>query len=209
MILKYWLKKYRRLPDGVVIEGPLAGGHLGFKREQLDDIAALDYDNEIRRIIDKVRRYEEEEGKRVPVITAGGIYTREDMLHQLLLGADGVQIATRFVTTFECDGDEAYKQAYIQAKKEDIVIVNSPVGMPGRALSNAFIKKTKEGKIPHGLCRQCIITCKPGETPYCITDALVNAARGKVEEGLIFCGTNAYRAKELVHVADIMAEFKP
>lgn len=208
VIMKYWLRKYGRLPDGVVIEGPMAGGHLGFTREQLEHLDTWDYDREIRQIIDKVRLYAEEEGAAVPVITAGGIYTREDMLHQLSLGADGVQMATRFVTTYECDADEAYKQAYIDAGKEDIIIVNSPVGMPGRAIKNSFMERAKEGSIPHGLCHQCISTCKPAETPYCITDALVNAAKGKTKDALLFCGTNAYRAHKLESVADIMEEFK-
>lgn len=209
VIMKYWLKKYSRLPDAVVIEGPLAGGHLGFSREQLEKTDTWNYDAEIMAMIDKVRQYGEAEGVRIPVITAGGIYTREDMLHQLSLGADGVQIATRFVTTFECDADEAYKQAYIDAKKEDIIIVDSPVGMPGRAIRNSFVNRTQKGKIPHGLCHQCVNTCKPAETPYCITDALVNAAKGNTEDGLLFCGTNAYRADRLTHVADIMEELKP
>lgn len=207
VIMKYWLKKYNRLPDGIVIEGPLAGGHLGFTGEQLEHLKTWDYDEEIRQIVDKVRLYEEE-GVRVPVITAGGIYTREDMLHQFSLGADGVQIGTRFVTTYECDADEAYKQAYIEAKKEDIIIVNSPVGMPGRAIKNSFMERAKEGKIPHGLCHQCISTCKPKETPYCITEALVNAAKGNTQDALLFCGANAYRAHKLETVADIMEELK-
>lgn len=209
VIIKYWLKKYNRLPDLVVIEGPLAGGHLGFAKEQLDDIDALDYDEEIRRIIHHVDACAEEHQTEIPVVVAGGVYTREDAEHCFALGASGVQIATRFVTTYECDAPEAFKQAYLQAKKEDIVIVKSPVGMPGRAISNAFMERASREKIPHGRCHNCIITCKPGETPYCITDALVNAARGNVEDALLFCGANAYQAERMEHVADIMKEFMP
>lgn len=207
VICRYWKKKYNREPDMVVIEGPEAGGHLGFTMEQLKDMQASAYDEEIRRIAEYVHGLEEEAGRPIPVIAAGGIYTREDAEKACLLGADGVQMATRFVTTFECDAPDAYKQAYLDAKKEDIVLVKSPVGMPGRAIRNSFIKRAEQGRIEHGACHSCISTCKPAETPYCITEALVNAAEGRVDEALLFCGTNAYRAKELVHVQDIMQEF--
>lgn len=209
VIMRYWLKKYSRLPDAVIIEGPLAGGHLGFHKDQLADIDGLHYDDEVQAIIDKVNEMAAEHETDIPVIMAGGVYTREDMEHYLNMGASGVQVATRFVTTYECDADEAYKQSYIDAKKEDIVIVQSPVGMPGRAILNPFMKRVKEGRIPHGKCHLCVSTCKPDETPYCITDALINAVEGKVDDGLLFCGANAYRATKLEHVKDIMDEFRP
>lgn len=207
VIMRYWWKKYNRLPDLVVIEGPLAGGHLGFHKEQLDDIEGLHYDEEVRAIIEKVNETAAEHEANIPVVMAGGVYTRDDMDHYLEMGASGVQMATRFVTTYECDADPAYKQSYIDAKKEDIVIVQSPVGMPGRAILNPFMKRAKEGQIPHGKCHLCISTCKGADTPYCITDALVNAVKGKVEDGLLFCGANAYRATHLEHVKDILLEF--
>lgn len=209
VIMRYWLKKYDRLPDAVIIEGPLAGGHLGFRREQLGDIEALDYDGEVRAVIEHVDAFAAEHGVEIPVIMAGGVYTREDMLHYLEMGAEGVQMATRFVTTYECDAPDAYKQAYIDAKKEDIVIVQSPVGMPGRAILNPFIRRAREGRIPHGRCHLCVSTCDPAATPYCITDALVNAARGNTDDALLFCGANAWRAAGLEHVKDIMEEFRP
>ncbi|MDE6606385.1 MAG: nitronate monooxygenase family protein [Lachnospiraceae bacterium] len=208
VICRYWLKKYDRLPDMVVIEGPKAGGHLGFSKEQLAHIEELDYDTEIRHIIEEVNGFAKEQGQNeIPVVVAGGVYTREDLEHALSLGAKGVQVATRFVTTPECDASDAYKQAYLEAKKEDIVIVKSPVGMPGRAINNSFIRQTMEGKIPHGKCHLCVQTCKPGETPYCITDALVNAVKGDVDNGLIFCGENAWKADKMETVHDIMQEF--
>ena len=116
-------------------------------------------------------------------------------------------MATRFVTTYECDASDAYKQTYIDAKEEDIILVKSPVGMPGRAIRNAFMKRAEEGQIPHGKCHLCVSTCKPAETPYCITEALLAAVKGDVEKALLFCGTNAWRAKGLEHVSEIMAEF--
>lgn len=208
VIMRYWWKKYSRLPDAVIIEGPLAGGHLGFHKDQLADIENLHYDEEVRAIIGHVDETAAEHGGEIPVIMAGGVYTREDMEHYLEMGASGVQMATRFVTTYECDASDAYKQSYIEAGKEDIVIVQSPVGMPGRAILNNFMKKAKEGRIPHGRCHLCVSTCKPDETPYCITDALVNAVKGKTEEGLLFCGANAYRATKMEYVKDIMDEFR-
>ena len=209
VIMRYWWKKYQRLPDAVVIEGPLAGGHLGFHKGQLDDIDGLNYDQEVKAIIEQANGMAMEHESHIPVIMAGGVYTRTDMEHYLEMGASGVQMATRFVTTYECDADEAYKQSYIDAKKEDIVIVQSPVGMPGRAILNPFMRRAKEGQVPHGKCHLCISTCKPAETPYCITDALVNAVKGKIEDALLFCGANAYRATKLEHVKDIMDEFRP
>lgn len=207
VVMRYWWKKYNRLPDAVVVEGPLAGGHLGFHKEQLEDIEKLRYDEEVRAIIEKVNETAAEHDAQIPVIMAGGVYTREDMEHYLEMGASGVQMATRFVTTYECDADPAYKQSYIDAKKEDIVIVQSPVGMPGRAILNPFMKRAKEGQIPHKKCHLCISTCKGTDTPYCITDALINAVNGNVDEALLFCGANAYRATHLEHVKDIMEEF--
>lgn len=209
VILRYWLKKYDRLPDLVVIEGPKAGGHLGFSMEQLQDAEyLLEYPEEIRRIVAYVKQTGREKGKEIPVVVAGGIYTREDMEKAFLLGADGVQMATRFVTTVECDASDAYKQAYIEASEEDIILVKSPVGMPGRAIRNPFMECAVGGKIPHKGCHLCISTCKPAETPYCITEALVNAVKGNVDEALLFCGTNAYRATKIETVKDIMDEFR-
>ncbi len=208
VICKYWLKKYLRLPDLVVIEGPKAGGHLGFTGEQLEDIEGMRFEEEIRKIVSYVNELGTVNGKEIPVAVAGGIYTREDAERAFSLGAKAVQMATRFVTTYECDAPMSYKQTYLDAAEEDIVIVKSPVGMPGRAIRNKFIKRAGEGLIPHGACRLCVSTCKPAETPYCITEALVNAVTGNTENALLFCGTNAARATHLEHVKDIMEEFR-
>ena len=201
IISRYWMKKYQRQPDFVVIEGPLAGGHLGFTKEELDCLTPQTYDLEIQAIIHMA------EEMNVPVVVAVGVYTRQDMEHYLSLGASGVQMATRFVTTKECDASDAYKQAYIAAGKEDIVIVKSPVGMPGRAIHNAFLDRVAAGERFMRGCRQCIKTCNPATSPYCITEALINAVEGRLEEGLIFCGSNAYRAEKIETVAEIMEEF--
>ena len=208
VICRMWERKSQTAPDLVVIEGPKAGGHLGFSREELETVTDEAYDDVIVSIIEKVKEYSEKFSKKIPVVVAGGIYERKDMEHVMKLGADGVQMGTRFVTTKECDADEAYKQSYIKAKKEDIKIVQSPVGMPGRAILNPFLEKVKTEKCKIKHCYQCIVTCDKKTIPYCITEALVNAAEGRVDEGLLFCGENAYRADKIETVAEIMEEFR-
>ncbi|MDK2807783.1 MAG: nitronate monooxygenase, partial [Clostridiales bacterium] len=139
VILKYWDKKYKRCPDLLVIEGPLAGGHLGFHEEELSAFTKQRYDKEIRDILSVVGEYEVIYQKKIPVALAGGIDSKDEAAHAFSLGVDAVQVASRFVTTTECDADIRYKEAYLAAKEEDIVIVKSPVGMPGRAIQNAFL----------------------------------------------------------------------
>ena len=206
VIFKYWMKKYDYLPDMVVIEGPLAGGHLGFTREQLQDIPGMHYEEEVERILKAVKAYGAEQGKEIPVVMAGGIYTGEEAAYWISRGLQGVQMATRFVTTEECDAHPAFKQTYIDAGEEDIVLVKSPVGMPGRAIRNAFLERAEKGPIPHGRCFGCIKTCKPADTPYCITEALIRAVEGDVENGLLFCGSNACRSDKIEKVEDILGE---
>lgn len=196
----------------MVIEGPKAGGHLGFSEEELETITDASYEQEIQGIMEVVQTYDKKYGRHIPVVSAGGIYEGKDLRHALELGLDGVQAATRFVTTYECDAAKEYKQAYIQAEKEDIQIVRSPVGMPGRAIRNAFVVQSEKDrpeerrKNPRS-CRQCLENCNPAEIPYCITEALINAVKGNLEQGLIFCGENAWRARKLEHVSEIMKEF--
>ena len=126
------------------------------------------------------------------------------------MGADAIQVATRFVTTEECDAPLEYKNAYLNAKKEDIVIVKSPVGMPGRAIKNKFMEDCMAGNPPKpGRCHQCIITCDRATMPYCITDALVNAAKGNIDQALLFCGAEAWRAEKIQTVQQVMNEFSP
>lgn len=205
VILKYWDKKYKRTADLVVIEGPEAGGHLGFRREELADYTQEAYAEEIRKIIATVRSYAEKYGTEIPVVVAGGIYDSTDVKRIMELGADGVQVATRFVTTVECDADIRYKEAYIQASEEDIRIVKSPVGMPGRAIMNDLMRRVMSGeKIPHSPCHRCLAKCSPAEIPYCITDGLIEAVKGNVEKGLLFCGAKAYRAERIETVREVM-----
>ena len=205
VILKYWDRKYKRTADLVVIEGPEAGGHLGFKKEELGAYTKESYDDEIRKIIATVKRYGEKYGMDIPVVVAGGIYDSSDVKHVMDLGADGVQVATRFVTTEECDADIRYKQAYIDASENDIRIVKSPVGMPGRAIMNTFMERVMGGeKIPHSPCHRCLAKCSPADIPYCITDGLIEAVKGNIEKGLLFCGAKAWKADRIEKVSDVI-----
>lgn len=205
VILKYWDKKYSRTADMVVIEGPEAGGHLGFTREQLDDFDGPSYDSEVRRILQVIKSYGEKFACHIPVALAGGISSAADVAHAFSLGVDAVQVATRFVTTEECDADIRYKEAYLNAKQEDIQIVKSPVGMPGRAIMNDFMKRIMDGeKCPPKKCLTCMKGCNPAETSYCITEALIHAAKGETDKALLFCGADAWKADKIETVRDVM-----
>ena len=204
IIFKSWLKRYNYLPDAIVVEGPMAGGHLGFKQEQISD-PGYSLEKLIPEVVNEVRPFEERYKKPVPVIAAGGIYTGEDIYKFLQLGASGVQMATRFVTTYECDASIKFKQSYIDSSKEDIVIIKSPVGMLGRAIRNKFIDDVNKGKRKPFKCPfHCIITCDYKNSPYCIALALVNAQKGSLKHGFAFAGENAYRAKEIISVKELI-----
>lgn len=206
LISKVWISKYDYVPDMIVIEGPEAGGHLGFKNEELTPENKPKLEDITKDVLKEVKEIENETGKEIPVVVAGGIFNGKDIAKFLKLGAKGVQIASRFVATKECDASEEFKQAYVNAKKEDIKIIKSPVGMPGRAIRNEFIKKVEENKEKITKCYRCIKTCNPAETPYCITKALINAVRGNINEGLIFCGSNVDKIKQITTVKELMQE---
>ena len=203
IIAKKWTQNYDYLPDAVVVEGPRAGGHLGFKEENIFD-PAYALEKLVPEVIEALKPYAEKYGKPVPVIAAGGIYTGADIKKFLDLGADGVQMATRFVTTHECDADVRFKEAYIEAQKSDIVIIKSPVGMPGRAIHNVFLDEVGAGrKKPFKCPYHCIKTCDLKNSPYCISLALANAKKGNLDYGFAFCGDNAYRAEKIVSVKQV------
>jgi len=206
LIIKNWTKKYSRLPDLVVVEGPEAGGHLGFKREELDEDTKRPLEEIVTEVIEAVSVFEKEFGKEIPVVAAGGVYSGEDIARFIKLGAAGVQMGTRFVATEECDADIKYKMAYLDAKKDDIKIIISPVGMPGRAVRNELIKKVEGGRIPPRKCYNCIKKCNPKDTPYCISNALIAAVKGNIDEGLIFVGSNAYRLDKITTVKELINE---
>lgn len=206
LILKMWAHRYDRTADFIVIEGPKAGGHLGFSNEQLNDTESIHFDREVQEIIACKEEYEAQFHIKIPVIVAGGVYDHEDIVHAMELGADGVQIASRFVATNESDASEAYKQAYVEAAETDVEIIQSPVGMPGRALHNAFIDRLKDARIPIKKCYNCLEKCNPSSVPYCITKALIDAVKGDVENGLVFCGANVGRIHKMTSVHELMQE---
>lgn len=204
VILQRWDKKYHRTADMVVIEGPKAGGHLGFKAEDIEKYDNMD--DEIKLIINCVNEYGDKYGKHIPVIFGGGVYDKADIDHYLSLGLEGVQMATRFVATEECDANIKFKLAYINATKDDIKIVKSPVGMPGRAILNSYMSKVANERQPVSKCFNCLHKCNPATTPYCISMALFNAANGDLDDSLIFCGENAYRVNKMTTVKEIIDE---
>jgi nitronate monooxygenase len=204
IIAKKWSDKFNRLPDAVVVEGPKAGGHLGFKEEMIDD-PAYSLERLVPEVVEAMKPFEEKHAKAVPVIAAGGIYTGQDIYKFFQLGASGVQMATRFVTTHECDASLKFKQAYIDSGKEDMVIIKSPVGMPGRAIKNSFIDEVSQGKRKPFKCPyHCLKTCDVKNSPYCITLALINAKKGNLSQGFAFAGANAYRADKIISVKELI-----
>jgi nitronate monooxygenase len=204
IIAKTWIEKYNYPPDAVVVEGPKAGGHLGFKEDQIYDIDFA-LEKIIPEVIEALRPFEKKYNRLIPVIAAGGIYSGEDIHKFIELGAAGVQMGTRFVSTFECDASDEFKQTYINSTEEDVVIIKSPVGMPGRAIKNKFTEAVEEGKKQPFKCPyHCIKTCDYKTTPYCIAFALTNAYKGNLEHGFAFAGENVYKVKEIVSVKELM-----
>ena len=241
VILKYWDTRYKKTADLVVIEGPKAGGHLGFKKDELEKYgfgackrndmekygfsagkkeencglkisednqndkfeqkSIKDYKEEVLEIKKVVQEYENKYSKKIPIVLAGGITTRDDVKNAFDLGMDGVQVGSLFVTTEECDAHINYKNSYVNAKEDEITIVKSPVGMPGRAIKNKFMSQVMAGEnFPPKKCLKCLKKCNPANIPYCITERLINAAEGNVDNGLLFCGANAYMQNEITTV---------
>jgi nitronate monooxygenase len=205
IIAKRWTERYDYPPDAIVVEGPRAGGHLGFKPEQIGD-PAYALESLLAEVLTEITPFEVKAGRPIPVIPGGGIYTGADIYRFVQLGAAGVQMATRFVTTHECDASASFKDAYIQATPEDLVIIKSPVGMPGRAIRNQFLKDVEAGKrMPFTCPYHCIITCDYLNSPYCIALALINAQRGRMGHGFAFAGENSHRATEILSVKELVA----
>ncbi|MBQ8204883.1 MAG: nitronate monooxygenase [Alistipes sp.] len=211
LLCEKWWNEYRYTPDAIVVEGPKAGGHLGYKAEQLTD-TEYSLESILPQVVQTVNSFASAHQCHIPVIAAGGIYTGEDIYNVMQLGASGVQMGTRFVTTEECDADIGFKQAYIDAKESDIEIIQSPVGMPGRAVHSSFLESVKQGlKRPKQCAYNCIRTCDVVHSPYCIMLALYNAFRGQLDKGYAFAGANAWRAEKIESVRQVfeslVAEF--
>jgi nitronate monooxygenase len=205
LIFQTWQKKFNHVPDMVVVEGPKAGGHLGFKKEQIfDPFYALE--NLLPDVLSVVQSFESQFDKKIPVIVAGGIYNGADIFRFMEMGAAGVQMGTRFVATHECDASPQFKQAYINCKKDDITIIESPVGLPGRAIRNKFLDEVSTGdRKPFQCPWKCLKTCNFRDAPYCIAKALTNAQKGNVDEGYTFAGANAFRVKEIISVKELFS----
>lgn len=208
VIFKTWARKFSALPDAVVVEGPKAGGHLGFSIEQIED---KDYQLEslVPGIKAAIAPWSKEFNKDIPLIAGGGIYTGKDIYNIMKLGADGVQMGTRFVTTNECDASDEFKQSYLKATKDDIAIIKSPVGLPGRALKNSFLESVASGKkIPFSCPWKCLKTCDYKTSPYCIAAALLSAKLGNLKNGFAFAGANAYLTDKIISVHELIETLK-
>ncbi len=208
LIAAKWKARYDYLPDAFVVEGPKAGGHLGFKNEQITDEGHA-LETIVPQVVKEAGDLEQKYQKAIPVIAAGGIYSGDDAYQIMKLGASGVQLGSRFVTTEECDASAGFKDAYVQATEENIKIIQSPVGMPGRAIYNSFIDKVKQGlKSPKSCPFQCIKSCKVEKSPYCIINALYQAYKGNMKNGYAFAGSNAFKADKINKVKDVFADLR-
>jgi nitronate monooxygenase len=211
LIFQYWANKYNLIPDAVVVEGPLAGGHLGFKAEELTG-TPIPLSVLVEETVKEIYSFEEKFAKAVPVIAAGGIYTGKDMFDIIKAGASGVKMGTRFVTTDECDASIGFKESYLSCKEEDITIINSPVGLPGRVIKNKFVEQIQRGETkPFKCVWHCLSSCNYKEAPYCIAQVLFNSAKGKMDDGFAFSGAKAYKSTKIQSVAkvveDIISEY--
>lgn len=210
LICKLWDRRYSRAPDFVILEGPLAGGHLGFSTEEAKEaqagrpkpLSAL-----LREVLDALGPFREKYRRDIPVFVAGGVKNGAEMRRYMEEGAAGAQFATRFIATEECDASPAYKQALLDARQKDITIVQSPVGMPGRALKSPLIRRVEAGTQPKiTRCNRCLSVCDCKTAPYCISKALIAAVDGDWENGLFFCGANAGDVKALSTVEEQMGQ---
>jgi len=208
VIFSYWAKTFNHVPDAVVVEGPMAGGHLGFKKEDLGS-EMVPLSQLVEETVREISYFEKEFKKEIPVIAGGGIYTGEDMYKIMQHGAKGVKMGSRFVTTKECDASIKFKEMYIKASEEDIVIIDSPVGLPGRAIRNNFVDQINLGNTKPFKCPwKCLKSCDFRKVPYCIAQALFNAASGNLEEGFAFAGSKAFMARKIQPVKEVVSEIK-
>lgn len=212
VICDKWRNNYDYLPDAVVVEGPKAGGHLGYKKEEINN-EQFSLEKILPEVVAYANYCEQTYGKKIPVIAAGGIYYGGDILTMEELGASGVQLGSRFVTTDECDAAIGFKESYINASREDIKIIASPVGMPGRAIEGEFTRLVLEGKKKPKACPfHCIRTCDYTKSPYCIMMALFSASKGNFKNGYAFAGANAFMAKKITSVKEtissLVSEYK-
>ncbi len=206
LIFSSWAKKYNDIPDAVVVEGPKAGGHLGFKVDQIDD-PAFALERLLPDVVAAVKTFEGKYHRTIPVIAAGGVFTGADIYRVFRLGARGVQMGTRFVATHECDANIRFKESYVACREDDIEIIKSPVGLPGRAIRNSFLADVAAGKKMGFRCAwRCLKSCDIKTARYCISLALDNARRGILDKGFAFAGSNAFRVEKIISVKELLQE---
>lgn len=206
LIFRSWEKNYKYVPDAVVVEGPKAGGHLGFKPSDLE-FPQFQLEKILPEVIEAVSEYEERHEKKIPVIAAGGIHSGEDVYKLFQLGASGAQLGSRFAATKECDASDNFKNMYVGSTKEDLRIIKSPVGLPGRAISNSFLEKVNAGFRQKFTCPcRCLKSCDFLKAPYCIALALTNSCSGRISEGFVFAGANSYLIDKVITVKELFNE---
>ncbi|MFI3251328.1 MAG: nitronate monooxygenase family protein, partial [Eubacteriales bacterium] len=207
-LCRYWDRRYHHAPDFIVLEGPRAGGHLGFSSDEARNPPSLiDLLHEVK---EEVKATEDKYGRAIPVFAAGGLSNRSKIEEVIRAGADGVQVGTRFIATKECDASQAYKEVYVKSSSSNLVILDSPVGMPARAIDTPFVQLLSQKKrIPPKACVKCLVPCDPYTTRYCITNALIEAQKGNLEQGLFFSGDSLDDIKEILSVEDLMTELMP
>ncbi|MDD6998593.1 MAG: nitronate monooxygenase family protein [Oscillospiraceae bacterium] len=207
LICRTWAKRYGRVPDFVVLEGCQAGGHLGFEEADLLSGRCAPLSRLIPEVLAALRPFEEKFGRAIPLFCAGGVATGAEMARCTRLGAAGAQLATRFIATEECDAGQGYKDVLLAARPEDLRIIHSPVGMPGRAVNSPLVQRLAAGmRQPPAHCSGCIKSCRPAETPFCITHALIEAVKGNWEEGLFFSGSRVDLVDRMRTVPDLIDE---
>ncbi len=206
LLAKLWKKKYDYLPDLIVVEGPRAGGHLGFSREDLESNNVKNLKELVVEVLEAIKPFEEKYNQKIPVVAAGGIYTGQEIKEFIDLGAAGVQMATRFVATNECDAHINFKTAYINATEKDIQLIKSPVGLPGRVITNTLTKQIEANSLKIKGCYKCLKGCNPVVAPFCITEALIKAVKGDIVNGLIFIGSNGYKINKIISVKELFNE---
>ncbi len=208
VLLNLWHKKHSSTADFLVMESPYSGGHQGYTHNSLENLdeSIKIFEDDVKKVIELKKTYEEIYKKSIPVFIAGGIFDSADVGHALSLGADGVQVGTRFIATYECDASENYKNAYILATKSDLIIIDSPVGMPARVLRNSFVERMMNGSEKITNCYNCLKACDPSTAKYCISEVLIKSANGDTENGLFFCSTNPDKINKMQSVKEVMAD---
>lgn len=210
LICKGWDKRYNTIPDFIIIEGSLAGGHLGFRYEDLVNDTCESLEVILEGVLEVIKPYQEKYNREIPVFVAGGIRSGYDIAHFMKRGASGAQIATRFIATHECDADDCFKQAVVNCKQEDIAFTKSPSKLHGRALKTNFMIDVNQRvtNIKVDKCVACLSTCNPMDTAYCITDALIQSVQGNTEQGIVFVGARAHEITEIVSVKELVDQLK-